>query len=188
MQIIASLFRILEDVEWANAAAGALVGAGLIAVPSMFRYFRSLTSPQKRKYRGKLYLYHWSGTEPALRTKIIQFTLSPRRGIKVVMPVDAVTHLAYTGSLSSGGGEVTYLNMEGKGHKERIFVVLYNPIHPGFEVTRGVMTSVTLNDEPMAWKVVLSRSPLEEPRAKKLLGARELLTIKKIGFQERLQA
>jgi hypothetical protein len=147
-------------------------------------FIRSQTSAQRKKYRGQFLLYHWSGTQPLIRTKIIKFRLSFFHGIMATMPYDSVTRLSYRGRILPGGGEVVYVSLEGAGHKERLFLAFYDPVHPLFTVTSGVMASVSLNDEPMSWNMILSRSPLGQSEIEHLLGKKQLLRARKIGFNE----
>jgi len=184
MQLANQLSYALSRIDWINAIAGAFVAAIPVLINRSLLFIRNEASVQRKKYRGKFYLYHWSGTQPLIRTKIIMFRLSFWRGILAIMPYDSVTRLSYKGKILRGGGEVVYVSLAGDGHKERIFLAFYDPVHPVFPVTRGIMASVSLNDEPMSWNMVLSRSPLAQPEIEQLLGRKQLLRARKIGFNE----
>jgi hypothetical protein len=98
------------------------------------------------------------------------------------MPYDSITQLSYQGRILPGGGEVVYVSLEGTGHKERMFLAFYDPVHPLFTVTSGVMASVSLNDEPMSWNMILSRSQLSDSEIQQLLGKKQLLRARKVRF------
>jgi hypothetical protein len=169
-------------VDWLNLIAGALIAAVPILIAPLFAAVRFYRSSQRRKYHGEFHLYHWSGTRPEVRHKGIRFSGQFRHTTRVRLSHDPVTHLAYTGDLYRGTGEVKYAMLRGDGHEERMMLIFYDPIDPQFEVTRGVMATVNLHGEPTTWRIVLSRQPLPEARVVDLLGPRELTIAKKIDL------
>lgn len=184
MEFVDSVIHLASKIAWTDAIAGALVAALPILIAKSVTFIRNQLSSQRQKYRGKFYLYHWSGTRPIIRTKVIIFKSSFRRGIKVIMPSDPITNLSYTGTLLRGDGEVVYVGMDCDSNKEHVFLAFYNPIHPLFVATRGIMLSVSLDYEPMSWKMVLSRNPLTPADIKVLLDERQLLSVRKVNFRD----
>ena len=98
------------------------------------------------------------------------------------MGTDSVTHLAYQGHLLKGEGEVMYAFLRGKGHRANVCLIFYDPLDPKFKLTRGVMASINLKDEPTTWTMILTRSLLEDTEAQALLGRRNLMAAKKVDY------
>ncbi len=158
-----------------NLIAGFLISLvpGLIVASK--RLFESVTSPAFKKYRGTFWLYHWSGTKEVLREVELIFSIS-MRGITVCeIPFDKATSLRYKGELSRSVGSIMYIEFHGVGHREPLFLTFFDALHPEFILTSGLISSINLNNQPTAWKAILSRSRLPESEAIKALGPKQLL-------------
>jgi hypothetical protein len=166
----------INPLDVSNLIAGVALGLLPTLIPALVRLLRLRKSVDRIKYHGTFYLYHWSGKDVgAVREKVINFRLSWTGRIKATIPSDPITRLSYSGYLYSSKVGTCYIHLLGSQHQEQIMIVIKNPVHPIFRLTSGVLSSVTLDAEPMAWQAILSREQLDLPSASQLLGPRHLL-------------
>jgi hypothetical protein len=168
------MFNMLEKIDWLNVIAGFLLGLTPLFVSFVHRTQLFLRDPARKKYIGLFWLYHWSLVDPEnVREKNVEISFSLVEGkLRVRIPSDPVTGLAYQGELLKGQGAVRYLLLKGSGNNENILFVINDPLNPAFTVTNGVFASVDIKTTPTAGKVILSRGRLDLEQVKAYLQGR----------------
>jgi hypothetical protein len=168
---------VFDSINWPEVLAGFILGLTPVLSRLITNIYLYARTPGKKKYRGEFWIYYHSLVERDLireRRAVFKNSLW-RRKITAKLPSDAVTGLQYRGEFLRVSGPVCYLLLSGRGHQEWLMLVFRNPLSPTFEVTKGVIACVTIENTPVAGKMILSRSQLTEADAKSKMGARTIV-------------
>lgn len=161
---------IFTAIDWKNAIAGAVVGASPAIFGIAYRYYLLASRRQWRKYVGEFWLYHPSGTiDGELREKKIQFTRTFLGRIEAVLDQPPPVGLRFEGFLNPSRGRIVYVNLEEPSQKERIQLTIIDQLDAHFKLTTGVLSGLNLNYQPLAVKIVLSRTRIDLEYARGLL-------------------
>jgi len=166
-------------IDWPNVIVGAFLALLFTsALPRLAVILRNALHDRYKTYYGKYYTYNWAvAGRTEISEKILHISRSLMKGSpNVEMHIQENVQLAYYGRLRANHKSL-YFDLIGKGHPEYLKIICHEPLDQKINLLTSVFAATTLDCDPLCGKLVISSTRLNYEKAKKMLGARNLIII-----------
>ena len=177
LDIFNHIITLKGAIDWINVVAGAMLGAFVSMLPSTLRVMSALFRDKYISYYGEYYIYNWAVTGGEIISEKKLLVSRNWRGYpNLILYIDEHVMLTYKGVMRSNKRSL-YFDLYGEGHAEELKIIFHEPLDKTINVLVGVFSATTLDSDPMAGKLVISRTRLGFDEAKPYLGARKIIIV-----------
>lgn len=172
---------ILDSIssEWVELIVGSLIGAFASVVITKFPGFvkgvKNRLSKDSRA--GKYYSYNYSTkNNGTINTDewIIKNSFDGKLRIRVKN--QSGKNLQYSGDVIEKGDKL-YFRFNGLNHNEAMLYVFHSPVDQKLTKETGVFSAISMDNEPIAGKALLSSVPLDDTDIREILGKQEFIVV-----------
>ncbi len=166
-----NLMIIFQNKYFVNLVVGIATAVFILLIQKLFSYLKNAYT--YKKYKGFVGRYHTYAYSTNKKTEISSFSYDIKYKFGQLKVHGGNSVLSYIGNLSITDKNL-YLSIKGCLHQEQLLMIFHKPLHNQFDELIGVISCVSVINEPTSKIILMSKNELDLEVAKNILKTTEL--------------